>query len=130
MRIVLLLLFFLLASPVQGQAPPARSSPMVHVLPHYHIWALEVQRCVGHAASKPFDSLEWWVVDTAQGFEYRGGDDWAGYYEPRGPNGRPRIYLVSYGVLDPWLVKHELLHWVLDPISGHPRPPYGVCAGA
>lgn len=80
----------------------------------YGAWRLEVERCSGKTK-----------------------DGWPAFYvapvAPLGPDGRSAFYasdskVIVFGLgseaID-WIVRHELAHWLLDPIGGHPEEYFG-----
>lgn len=53
------------------------------------------------------------------------GPGWGGYYASQSQS----IVLALGNEVNPDIVKHELLHWLLDPINGHPEDFYDTRCG-
>jgi hypothetical protein len=90
--------------------------------PVYDSILAEVADCVGIV--KPLWPLRFHIVPAAEFFVNSAGP-YIGFYDSH------HIYLVESLHLNPVLVKHELIHYLLAPIlpgrTLHPYPPYGTC---
>jgi hypothetical protein len=85
------------------------------VPPSYRVWWERTEACSGRAGS--FEAVQWFIV-PGEGFDCPSGTC-AGRWEPG------RIYLASAFASDEMVVRHEMLHALLDR-NGHPNPPFGV----
>jgi hypothetical protein len=85
----------------------------------YREWWAKTESCSGQRGS--FDRVEWWVIE-AHGFECSSGMC-AGHWD-----GNHGIVIARDWVEDPSIVRHEMLHDLLDD-GGHPSPPFGKHCG-
>lgn len=88
--------------------PPAR----------YQELYLEAAECSGLEAD--FERLEWYSVPGTGPFEWRGELVYGLYSDET-------IAIAEDALGNEDVVVHELLHAMLDPIQGHPDPPYRAC---
>ena len=127
------------------KAPAPRPVWFYGITPHpvYQEWLVEVQRCAVETAKidsafevvrllESIEEVTWMVVPTEMPdgtFQWPNGRF---YYGMRvGPAGKDTIFLSGQGLLRKWLVKHELLHVIVDSPTetsenGHGRP-WGFC---
>jgi hypothetical protein len=87
----------------------------------YVQWWEQVEACSGRSAR--FDRVNWFVVPGAQSFAYRGRTVeayWLSY--------RHQIILGESSVDDGRLVRHEMLHDILD-TGDHPREYFATRCG-
>jgi hypothetical protein len=90
--------------------------------PAYQLWWDMVTACSGR--NRPIASVRWYMVPGAQTVEVR-GDRYAGYWSSAGN----AIVLAEAAVLDGPLVRHEMLHSLIED-AGHPRSEFlGRCGG-
>lgn len=82
----------------------------------YRTWWSKTQACSGKAAS--FDKIKWNVVE-GNSFPCKSGQC-VGHWESNG-----NIYIASEWVDNEMVVRHEMLHALLDK-PGHPNPPFGA----
>lgn len=88
----------------------------------YGIWWDMTESCAG--LSVPFEDIQWFVIPESSSFVF-GRDVAGGVWFPS----RKAIVLVSEGVLEGPLVRHEMLHALLQN-GGHPRAEFlNLCAG-
>jgi len=83
--------------------------------PSYRVWWERTEACSERTGS--FEAVQWLIV-PGDGFDCPSGKC-AGRWEPG------RIYIASAFVDDEMVVRHEMLHALLDR-GGHPNPPFGV----
>lgn len=126
---------------------PTNTRPIAFytVLPHplYQQWLLEVQSCAVETAKvdssfrvvkllTSVDEITWLIIPTEMPdgtFQWGNGRY---YYGMRvGPIDSDTIFLSGQGLMRKWLVKHELLHVIVDSPTetretGHGRP-WGFC---
>jgi hypothetical protein len=81
----------------------------------YRVWWERTEACSERTGS--FEAVEWLIV-PGDGFDCPSGKC-AGRWEPG------RIYIAGAFVNDEMVVRHEMLHALLDR-GGHPNPPFGV----
>lgn len=99
-----------------GEAEPF-SPPAV-----YKTWWEMTKSCAG--LSLPFEDIQWFVIPESNHFIF-GGDAAGGAWF----RDRKAIVLVSDGILEGQLVRHEMLHALLQD-GGHPRAEFlNLCAG-
>lgn len=106
---------------------PLDAMPMEEVPEDYRAWHLAAQTCaaeLGGGNVKDFAEIEWWSV-PGESFGLYGGEGFAGYFDAR-PS-PPRIYIVDAFHYSESLIRHESLHHALDPVDGHPQPPFDFC---
>ena len=99
-----------------GEAQPF-SPPAV-----YATWWEMTKSCAG--LSLPFEDIKWFVIPESNHFIFSGDAVGGAWFR-----GRKSIVLVSEGVLEGQLVRHEMLHALLQD-GGHPRAEFlNLCAG-
>ena len=81
----------------------------------YRTWWQQTEACSGKTGD--FDAVQWFVV-PGEVFDCPDGSC-VGRWEPG-----QRIYLASVYANHEMVVRHEMLHALLDH-SGHPNPPFG-----
>ena len=129
-RVALVWLLFLAACllpPDSGVWWTYRGHPEAVTLvppPIYRVWYEEAAACLGVPADN-YDNIQWLVVMGSSWVNAEYGPNWRqiGEWNPEGP----RIWLVSAGLFDEWLVKHELMHDLTHGVLGHPSPPFDYC---
>lgn len=100
---------------------PAGAVPL-ELPPPYRLWWAIAEQCSGVTA--PFESVRWYHVPEAQAVEMN-GETHQGFWFAEGN----RIVLAGGSVLRGPLVRHEMLHALLN-VSGHPATQFtGRCAG-
>jgi hypothetical protein len=83
--------------------------------PVYREWFAKTEACSGRTGN--FDRLRWSVVE---GYSFRcSSGQCAGHWRTD-----HQIFLASEWVMDEMVVRHEMLHDILDR-TGHPDPPFG-----
>jgi hypothetical protein len=90
---------------------PTESTPF-NPPPIYSEWWAKTEACSG--LSKDMDLVKWYVVQGDQ-FEAPTGTISIGYHD------HLHITLASFYVDDEHTVRHEMLHALLFPITGHPH---------
>lgn len=84
--------------------------------PEYRAWFEATQACSGHAGD--FAKIEWYSVPGKE-FACPSGQC-VGRWEPD-----HKIYIAEHWIKHEMVVRHEMLHHLLDR-EGHPNPPFGV----
>lgn len=82
----------------------------------YDAWFSEVSKCSG--LYRPLGGIDWYA--TPEPWERNGGVALGGYADGN-------IYLAEIDVMTEWVVKHEMLHYLLHPNQEHPSPPFYLC---
>jgi hypothetical protein len=83
--------------------------------PIYREWFAKTEACSGRTGD--FDRLRWSVID-GHSFSCSSGEC-AGHWRTN-----HHIFLAGDWVMDEMVVRHEMLHDILDR-TGHPDPPFG-----
>ncbi len=81
----------------------------------YREWWARTESCSGRSGE--FERVEWLVV-PGRSFRCSSGEC-AGHWEPG-----HRIYIAEEWMYNEMVVRHEILHDLLDR-GGHPNPPFG-----
>ena len=85
--------------------------------PIYRVWHAEVEACAGRASN--FNAITWWVADSLG--SPPGVSETFGTWTPPHTIRLRREYL-----MEEWVVKHEMLHDLLQ-TTDHPIPLFEVC---
>lgn len=120
LRIALLAGVAWLASSWSGHPAGAQEVQRISPPPQYQEWFDEVSACV--SADKPFLALSWWVVEGTGWYDETGDFILGSYYWMT-----RRVYLAKELMMAEALVKHEMMHYLVDPYGNHPSPPYQQC---
>lgn len=83
--------------------------------PIYREWFAKTEACSGRTGN--FDRLRWSVVE-GRSFSCPSGEC-AGHWRTN-----HHIFLAGDWTMDEMVVRHEMLHDILD-VTGHPDPPFG-----
>lgn len=121
-RVAVLGLLLMMALGACADGPTAPSVPHRPYVPPqaYSEWYVDLGECTG--VHRPYSAIKWFTVE-GEYLEIPGvGRVWAYYRDGT-------ITLMSWvpedPVLERWIVQHEMLHYLLDPVGGHPEPPFG-----
>lgn len=90
----------------------------LNIPPSYQYLFDEAAKCAGIKNPRPLYKIEWFVADSI----YRGDEYVWGVFEA--PN---RIILLRWRAAFVGTIKHEMLHYLIWPIKGHPTPPFMKC---
>lgn len=86
--------------------------------PSYQYLFDEAAKCAKIKNPRPLYNIEWFVADSI----YRGDEHVWGVFES--PN---KITLLRWRAPFVGTIKHEMLHYLIWPIKGHPNPPFMKC---
>ena len=118
-KLILLLIAFELACATAPLSPPEgtrRVSPPAYLRAEYE----ELKKCVG-ITYKSFDDVKFYLV-PGEGAWFSGSVYVVGQYWQGGD-----IFILEGARDEKWVWLHELTHYLLDPIQGHPSPPFDEC---
>jgi hypothetical protein len=86
--------------------------------PSYQYLFDEAAKCAKIKDPRPLYKIEWFIADSI----YRGDEHVWGVFES--PN---RIILLRWRAAFVGTIKHEMLHYLIWPTKGHPKPPFMKC---
>ncbi|MDQ3950217.1 MAG: hypothetical protein M3282_07710 [Gemmatimonadota bacterium] len=119
-----MLLWLLLLAACEAPAAPvlADGAQRFQPPPAYQLWWEMTLQCSGRRA--PLSGVRWYFVPGARTVEVN-GERYAGYWSSAGNS----IVLAEEAMLDGSLVRHEMLHSLID-VGSHPREEFlGRCGG-